>query len=381
MNRDKELADLPYWLAVHQVLGINMTKYLHNLLQYYGSMQALWLARDQISSTTLPENLRQKILLARKTINPEQLWEDCQNRQVGIINCQNQAFSKELLQIPLYPCILYYYGNVKLLQEPAIAMVGSRQCSAYGVSQAKYLATALASQGITIVSGMAAGIDAAAHEGALAGSGGTIAVLGSGIDVPYPRENRALYRRLCQEALVISEFPLGAQPRKWQFPQRNRIISGLARLVLLIEAQARSGALITCDFALEQGKEVCALPGPVTNPGSIGPLRLIQQGAKLIITPQDIIAELKHTDLTDWSKPQKQIKFFDIDDDFEGPFVKPTLSKAEQQLISCLTYEPMHIDFLLDQAKLERGQVYLALSNLKHLKLIDELPGNYYLRI
>ncbi|MDR1192600.1 MAG: DNA-processing protein DprA, partial [Peptococcaceae bacterium] len=233
---------------------------------------------------------REKLLLGRQTIDPQRLGEECQRRGIGLVTCGEKEYGQELAHFAGYPCVLYYYGDLGLLNRLSAAIVGSRRASGYGLLTARHFAGALAAAGFCIVSGLAKGIDAAAHWGALAAGGGSVAVLGCGVDVVYPPENRALYHKMRERGLIISEYGPGERPLRWRFPQRNRLISGLSALVLLVEAQASSGALITCDHALTQGREVWAIPGPVTNPGSIGPLRLIQEGARLAITPGDILA-------------------------------------------------------------------------------------------
>ena len=369
-------SDKPYWLAVHKILGTSMNSSFGPLLHYYGSLSEFWLARDTVPVSGLKNEARQRLIEGRKSMDADGLWQSCQQLGIGIVTCKDEEFSKELLQIAAYPCILYYHGNLNLLNHVSVAIVGSRMTSAYGLLHSSFFAEYLSAHGICVVSGMAEGIDSAAHRGALKAGGNTIAVLGTGIDVCYPRSNQSLYERLCREALVVSEFPPGSPPNKWQFPQRNQVISGLSRLVLLIEAKARSGALITCDHALEQGREVCALPGPVTNPGSIGPLRLIQQGAKLVITPQDVMLELQEIK-DDSAVFHRQNSLFDASQDTAAG----TLEQEEKKIMSRLSYEPVHIDQLLEQTGMAFGSLFISLAKLKKRQIIDELPGSYYLRI
>jgi DNA processing protein len=387
--------DYPYWIAVHQTLGQSLNPYLSALLEAYGSFRDMWSAKDEIPVPGVPQRIRQKLIAARKSLEPLTLWQECQKKGYGIVTCRDESFSKELLQIYGYPCMLYYCGDLSLLNRPAVAIVGSRQASGYGLMQSQSFAKALSGKRICVVSGLAAGIDGAAHEGALGSGAQTIAVLGTGLDIPYPREHVRLYQRLCSEALVISEYPLGTPPKPWQFPQRNRIISGLSQIVLLIEARARSGALITCDLALEQGKEICALPGPVTNPASIGPLRLIQQGAKLVITPQDVLAEFavdKHSGASDAMQPEaiasktlpskvlpsKAISGYPAQLSFDRQELP---DQAEAKVLALLSYEPTHIDTLLERLDIKAGMIYVHLNRLQAKGLIDKLPGNYFLRI
>ena len=188
------------------------------------------------------------------------------------------------------PQVLYYRGDLSLLKKPALAVVGSRQATKYGLKVVKKLIPSLVKAGFTIISGMARGIDAAAHWAAIESGGQTIAVLGCGLDVIYPKENQLLYQKV---QLLLSEFPPGTKPEAKNFPQRNRIIAGLADAILVIEAARKSGTMITARYATEQGKEVFAVPGPITSPQSEGTAWLIQQGAKLVYQVDDILEELE----------------------------------------------------------------------------------------
>ncbi len=245
-------------------------------------------------------------------------------------------------------------------------MVGARKASAYGLKQALYMAGELASQGLVITSGLARGIDAMAHRSALEQDGDTIAVLGSGLDVLYPKENRELFSQICDKGLVISEFPPGTPPVNMNFPIRNRIISGISAGVFVIEAKARSGSLITCDCALEQGKDIFALPGPVTSPNSIGPLRLIQNGAKLVLYPADILEEMG-CEYQQEMFIQRERKVHSI-------------TKKDKEILKQLSWEPLHLDTLLEKNKYS-SDIHGILLNLELKGLIKQLPGKFYIRI
>jgi len=248
---------------------------------------------------------------------------------------------------------------------------------------------AFAEAGLCIVSGMAKGIDAAAHEGALLAKGATIAILGSGVDVPYPAENKRLYERIKENGLVISEYFPGEKPLHWHFPHRNRIISGLSRFVLLVEGEARSGALITCGLAAEQGKDVWALPGPVTNPSSIGPLLMIRDGAQIAITPQDMLKSCFSRDRTGFEEDS-------LEKEDTGQLVLPVqekeihaaLNAREKKLFETISYCPVHVNSLLTFYASRAGgytksdgRLYMDLTKLITLRLIEKLPGDYYQRI
>ena len=209
----------------------------------------------------------------------------------SLLTLGDVAYPPLLREIFDPPCVLYCYGRPNVLESPAVAVVGSRRPTPYGRGMAERLARDLAERGVTVASGLAIGIDAAAHEGALAG-GRTIAVLGSGLDVPYPKSNRKLFDRIAGKGAVISEFPLGTEPLAANFPRRNRIISGLAWALVVVEAAEKSGSLISAGFALEQGREVLAVPGNVTSELSRGTNGLIKDGAKLDETWEDVAEEL-----------------------------------------------------------------------------------------
>lgn len=200
---------------------------------------------------------------------------------------------------------LYVLGNLPEPGKKSVAIVGARACSAYGRKQARYFAVSLAARGIQVISGLAAGIDAAAHEGALEGGGKTFAVLGCGTDICYPRENYGLYRRIREQGGLLSEYEPGVAPHAWHFPRRNRIISGLADLILVVEAKQRSGALITADCGLEQGKIVCAVPGRLGDALSAGCNQLIAQGAGIALSPELLLEELGIYGAPEWQKEEK----------------------------------------------------------------------------
>lgn len=243
-----------------------------------------------------------------------------------------------LAEIPDPPPLLYGVGDLNLLAMPQIALVGSRHASRSGLELAQTFAKELARRGLCITSGLAYGVDAASHRGALAAAGKTIAVLGAGIDIIYPRRNAALYREIAEQGLLVSEFPPGSPPRREQFPQRNRVISGLSLGVLVVEAAVRSGSLITARFALEQGREVFAIPGSIHNPQARGCHRLIREGACLVESVEDIVEAWVGwlpAVLSDVPSPASQ----------PGE-VLATLAPEQRQLLNSLAYEPQPLDSL-----------------------------------
>ncbi|MGI6587721.1 MAG: DNA-processing protein DprA [Peptococcia bacterium] len=360
-------SDLKYILAFHKIFKMTLNKYFMQLYERYGSFKEAWCCLDFSPQTGIPEKYREQFLQMKKTIVPQELEEKYYRSGVNVLTRLDRNYPKSLLQISDVPCILYYCGQLSLLKKKSLAIVGSRRATTYGLKQARLMAGELSQNGLVIISGMARGIDAAAHQGALEKKGGTIAVLGSGFDQPYPRENIKLFKEISEKGLVISEYPLGTKPAGYNFPFRNRIISGLSQGVFVVEARARSGSLITCDLALEQGKEVFALPGPVTSPNSIGPLRLIQCGAKLVIYPQDILEELGYEYKTSVYNKQKEI-------------IKE-IGEKEKTIFDLISWEPVNIEFILEKHIQNREEVLRILLELELNGLIRQLPGKYYVRV
>lgn len=235
------------------------------------------------------DQARPQVLSLLGKFNPEHEVMTCAAKKIEMICLTDSAYPDLLRSISDPPFILYAKGKTELMHDLSIAVVGSRHASFYGLEQARRFSRVLSDAGLTIVSGLALGIDQAAHESALDGKGNTIAVLGCGIDVVYPAENRKLFERIEKEGLILSEYALGAEPRAYHFPRRNRILSGLSLGVLVVEAHERSGSLITAYQALEQGREVFAIPGPVHHITSRGTHRIIREGATLVEAPEEII--------------------------------------------------------------------------------------------
>ena len=390
-----------YWAAIQNEMPGNTFTIINQMVTHYGSVQQFWRTNDTVRLPRLSVTVRERLMALRKEVSPEKQWEICIKKKVSAISCIEEDYPKELLPFANCPVILYYYGNKQFMQKAAAGIVGSRRCTAYGCKMAADFARVFSEAGCCIVSGMAKGIDTSAHEGALLAMGGTIAVLGCGVDIPYPPENRKLYWRIREEGLVISEFLPGTKPLQWHFPLRNRIISGLSRFVLVVEGQARSGAIITCDWAAEQGKEVWAIPGALTNPFSIGPLQLIRDGARVAITPQEILKtcmpESGFVGIEGGAAQAGEIRRFDRKKAASDPGqqvlrmtggeANAVLSAPEKKLYENISYYPVHIDSLLswhsscnEQTKSE-GNLYLDLTKLLALRLIEKLPGDYYQRI
>lgn len=287
---------------------------------------------------------------------------------IHVVMWRDEQYPYALAEIVQPPFILYGVGNIHLLSETdCIGVVGTRVPSSYGKMVAHRLSADLASSGWTVVSGMAAGIDADAHRGALSVHGKTIAVLGCGLNVIFPKENTRLYYEIREKGLILSEYPPEMAPNKGLFPQRNRIISGLSRGIVVVESHNRSGSLITATWALEQGREVFAVPGSILSAKSAGPNQLIKEGAKLITSAADIIAELQYPDIID--------SITRMHDE-----AAPALSEDESELLALISYNQMHIDEIFLSTSIPRGKIHQALMQLEAKSFIRKLPGYYYIK-
>ncbi len=279
-----------YLNALRMVPGLGSSK-LAQLLACFPGAQGVWQARSEELTRVLgPGKLSEALTHSRTVIEPQREWEKLLQAGIKLTTLGSPGYPANLAEIYNPPLILYYRGSLEGL-DLSLAIVGSRQATPYGRVTATVLARDLGSAGFVIVSGFARGIDAAAHRGALDAKGRTVAVFGCGLDTIYPREHRSLCEEIVERGAVVSDFPLGVQPLSANFPARNRIISGLSLGTLVVEGQERSGSLITADFALEQGRDVFAIPGPINSEYSRGPHKLLKQGAKLVESAGDILEE------------------------------------------------------------------------------------------
>lgn len=279
-----------------------------------------------------------------------------------IVTLADEAYPQALLQIPDPPSLLYVRGRIELLNTPALAVVGSRNATRQGLQTAETFAQALATQGMTIVSGLALGIDAAAHQGALAADGDTVAFIGTGADRLYPARNRDLALAIAERGAIVSEFPLGTPAAAANFPRRNRLISGLSRGVLVVEAAPESGSLITARLAAEQGREVFAIPGSIHSPVARGCHQLIKQGAKLVETAQDILEEIA------WSA--------------SASLPAPAAANDNPDpILVALGHDPCGVDELAERTGLTADALLTALLALELAGQVAPLPGNRYQRI
>lgn len=300
------------------------------------------------------------------------LMEESAVKMITVFDTDYPALLKETAQPPW---ILYYRGRLELLSRPGVALVGTRVPTAYGRKVGQILAEELSIAGLTVVSGLARGIDSVCHEAALKSGGGTIAVVATGLDRVYPPENRELERRISQEGLVLTEYPLGSKSHPGLFPQRNRIIAGLSHGTVVVEADSRSGSLITADAALEAGRDVFAVPGPITSPKSSGALELIKQGAKLVTGGMDIIEE--YTSYL----PSNGVSARASDSPEETAdayLIEKKLTNEELHLYHILHQGPFILDELLARTKWDFGHLHSVLLSLIIKKAVTQLPGAIY---
>ncbi|MEN6348100.1 MAG: DNA-processing protein DprA [Syntrophomonas sp.] len=321
----------------------------------------------QLYASDFPAELVNEIIARRKNTDLLNYLNKLEQKGIRLLCIEDSDYPEMLKNIPNPPYILYLKGELNINAQCRIAVVGSRKATVYGKKTAFRIGKELAVHGMEVVSGMARGIDTQAHLGALDAGGGTIAVLGSGLNNIYPRENYKLYERICESGLVMSEFSLDTRPEPGNFPNRNRLISGLCRGVVVVEAKVKSGALITADFALEQGRDVFAVPGPIDSEYSEGTNNLIKQGAQLITGADDILQEYNYTNKIPFGGvKQEELHFLDAN---------------ESLVVAYLNHQPFHFDEIFSATGLDIGELGTLLLKLELAGIVKSLPGNYYVKI
>lgn len=338
------------------------------LTAHFGSARTAWEAPaeqfKQVAELTAPW---QEIERMRAGIDPLRQWELLKKEQINCLALDDPPYPRLLKQISLPPPLIYFRGDLKKIDQPAVAIVGSRRCTFYGKEVAFRLSAELAGAGVGVISGMALGVDTAAHRGALDNSGYTVAVLGCGLDHCYPPSNRNLMDELFARGAVVSEFPPGTAPLPINFPRRNRIISALSLGTVVVEATAKSGALITASCALDQNREVFAVPGNVGSPYSRGCHRLLKEGARLVESAADILEELS---LDSFGGEQMTI---------DG--ISCALSEEEKDLLERIPYQPLHIDDIVRLSDAGPARISTLLLELELKKKIRQTPGKFFCRI
>ncbi len=353
-----------YWLSNIPGIGSGKIRYL---LEEVSCAQELYeLPYSQLKALSgLTEVDIKTIHKSQRVWNLDERWLELMGKGIGFVSLEQPDFPEKLSYIPNPPYAIYYIGKLPQKQQKTVAIVGARGRSAYGSEMAKRLATALSDHGVQVISGLAKGIDADAHKGALEGVTDTFAVLGSGVDVCYPNGNRYLYNQIIERGGIISEYSPGRQPSPGQFPARNRIISGLSDCVVVIEAKEKSGSLITADFAMEQGRDVYALPGRITDSLSKGCNNLIKQGAGIIQSVEDFLADLDI--LTEKNYVQMD-------------FTKKLLEKDERLVYSVTDFRPVGLGTMVEKTNIPISRLVEILEKLERMGMIKETFTNYYVR-
>jgi DNA processing protein len=356
------------YLALNALPRIGPVR-IRRLLERFGSPQAVLAARAE--SLRGVEGMGQEtaaILLAwQDHADPAAEIADAQARGLTILTEVCPAYPAPLRATYDAPVVLYVWGQLEESDRHAVGVVGSRRTTHYGLQAARKLSFQLAHAGLTVLSGLARGIDTAAHEGALAANGRTVAVLGSGLARLYPPENLALAEKIADgRGAVVSEFPLQTPPDKQTFPMRNRIVAGWARGILVVECAERSGAIITANLAAEYGKQIYAVPGPITSPNSAGCHQLIRQGATLVTNGDDILEDYQTLSLTGTAAP------------LAAP--PPELAGVEAEVFAALGTEALAVDHLIESTGLPASAVSITLMRLEMKGLVRQLPGFLYAR-
>lgn len=306
-----------------------------------------------------------RIVESKKRWNLDKEWFDLMAKGIGLVSLEQEHYPYRLKNIHNPPYVLYYIGQLPHEKEKSVAIVGARGRSAYGSQIAHVLAKELSNHGVQVISGLAKGIDGDAHRGALEGRSATFGVLGCGIDICYPKEHRYLYEEIAAKGGIISEYAPGKPPCSINFPQRNRIIAGLSDCVVVIEAKEKSGSLITADFAMEQGKDVYALPGRITDPLSMGCNHLIKQGAGIVQSVEDFLKDL------DIMSEKVYV---------QQDFMKKLLEKDETLVYSLTDFQPISLGTLIEKTNISLCRMIEIVSRLKELGLIKETVPNYYVK-
>lgn len=354
--------DIRYYLGFNCVSGIGPARF-DRLRAVFGSLELAWHASTgDLMAAGLDSRSIEALVRTRHTLNLDAEYERVLEQGVRLVTREDAAYPPLLAQTINPPFLLYVRGTLAEQDRWALAVVGTRQASTYGKEVARKLVTALAAAGVTIISGLALGIDAVAHDAALEAGGRTLAVLGSGVDQVYPLRNYELGTAITRQGALISEYPLGTLPTATNFPPRNRLISGLALGVLVVEAAPKSGALITAQFASEQGRDVFAVPGNIFSPRSEGPHRLIRDGAILVATVDDILDALN----------------------LQSAFVQQEITAimpetpVEATLYALVEDEPRHIDELRRQSGLAMPEVSATMALLELKGLVRQVGGMQY---
>ena len=360
-----EVDERLYWIGLNMVKGIG-PKSFQSMLDHFGTAQAAWEASPgSLYDSGMQKKRIESLLNFRASIDLNKIWASIQEKNIKILIWNDENYPRRLRDIPQSPPVLYMRGEITPQDSWAVSVVGTRRITTYGRQVAEELGSGLARSGVTVVSGLARGVDSAAHSAALKAGGRTIAVMGCGVDQIYPPENRGLAAEIIENGAIISDYSIGTPPEANNFPPRNRIISGLSIATVVVEANRRSGALITADFALDQGRDVYAVPGNIFVPHSAGPNRLIQQGAFPLISVDDLLESLDLSMVTEHQTARQ---------------VLPS-NAVEAVLFENLGFEPKHIDEIRQDVDMPIEDVSAALSLMELKGMVRKVGGMKYVSV
>jgi DNA protecting protein DprA len=359
------MGDKRYWIGFNLIKGIGAVR-MQALIHHFGDLEDAWKAAPaELAQAGLGLKVIERIVQARQNVDLEKVWKKIESQNIHILTWEDDAYPQRLKEIDQPPPVLYIRGEYLPEDLFAVAIVGTRRVTPYGRQITEELSSFLVANGITVISGLARGVDSIAHQTALKAGGRTMGVLGSGVDKIYPPEHRALAEKMVERGAIISDYAPGTPPDASNFPPRNRIISGLSLAVVVIEAGETSGALITAEFAAEQGREVFAVPGSILAPQSKGTNKLIQNGALPLLSVNDLMQAL---DLTRMGAHKTARKIIPADE-------------TEARLMSVLGVEPLHVDEIRNQTELpiEKVSATLALMELKGM--VRQVGGMNYVAV
>jgi len=357
--------DKCYWIGFNLVKGIGAVR-MRSLLAKFDSLGDAWNATQaNLQEAGLSPKIAETVVKIRTEVDLEGLWRKNSDEGINILTWDDELYPRRLKEIEQPPPVLFIRGDVTVDDHFAVAIVGTRRITPYGRQITEDLASFLAGQGLTVVSGLARGVDAVAHSAALKAGGRTICVLGSGVDRIYPPEHTQMAEKIIKQGAIVSDYPVGTAPDAANFPPRNRIISGLSMATVVIEAGETSGALITAGFAADQGREVFAIPGSILAPQSKGTNKLIQQGAQPLLSPQDLLQALNLTRAGEYKAARRAIPA----DAFEA------------QVLSILGEQPVHVDDIRNQTGLPIEKVSATLTLMELKGMVRQVGGMNYVSV
>jgi DNA processing protein len=354
-----------FWVGFNLIKGIGAVR-MQGLIAYFGDLEAAWNAAPaELARAGLGLRLIERVVQARGGVSLDRVWENIEKQDIKILTWEDEVYPQRLKEIDQPPPVLYIRGEYLPDDLFAVAIVGTRRVTPYGRQITEELSSFLAANNMTVISGLARGVDAVAHQTTLKAGGRTIAVLGSGVDKIYPPEHRALADQIVERGAIVSDYAPGTPPEASNFPPRNRIISGLSLAIIVVEAGETSGALITAEFAAEQGREVFAVPGSIFAPQSKGTNKLIQNGALPLLSVNDLMQAL---DLTRVGERKAARKIMPAD-------------TIEAKLLTILLDEPLHVDEIRNQAELPIEKVSAALVLMELKGMVRQVGGMNYVAV